>query len=183
MIYDDPVEQMIADNKGLVYYIIDKHFPIYRGDDDMIQCGMIGLWKACKEFNSEISKFATFASKCILNEIIMEFRVRNHWALASSPYVSAVVSLDDPVENTEGLTVGSMIADPVDHFATYSADQSIKEIFDSLNDRDTTIVNMLIDGKNQTEIGRYFGFSQSYTSRIIRNIRKLVRKKIQVNRY
>ena len=69
-------EQLVVDNMKLVYSIIHKRYPSFRYDEDLIQCGMVGLCKAAETWDKNKSKFSTYASSCIMNEIAREFRKR-----------------------------------------------------------------------------------------------------------
>ena len=67
--------QKILENKKLVYFIINKYYPERRNDEDIIQVGMIGLWKAIELFDeSKGYKFSTFATTVIRNAIKQELR-------------------------------------------------------------------------------------------------------------
>ena len=52
-------ETLFHENIKLIYWLIRKYYPQYIYDDDVIQCGMIGLWKASKSYDPEKSQFAT----------------------------------------------------------------------------------------------------------------------------
>lgn len=69
-------DDLIIENMKLVYYLISKYYPTFIGDEDLQQVGMLGLCKAANTWNEEKSKFSTYASKCILNEINFEFKRR-----------------------------------------------------------------------------------------------------------
>lgn len=78
-------KQFIEDNVKLVYYLIQKYYPTYAYDEDIIQCGMIGLCKAAKAWQQK-GKFSSYAKKCIFNEIKNELKYRQKH--------SAVISLE-----------------------------------------------------------------------------------------
>ena len=68
-------EKLIRHNLRLVAHIIKKYYASYRDQEDLISIGTIGLIKAASTFNSSKgTKFATYASRCIENEILMYFR-------------------------------------------------------------------------------------------------------------
>lgn len=69
-------DDLIIDNMKLVYFLISKYYPTFIGDEDLQQVGMLGLCKAANTWKEEKSTFSTYASKCILNEINLEFRKR-----------------------------------------------------------------------------------------------------------
>lgn len=63
-------EQKIIDNMNLVHYIVHKHFPQYITNQDVIQNGYVGLIKAVDSFDESMGNtFATYAARCIFNEI------------------------------------------------------------------------------------------------------------------
>lgn len=68
-----PQERFEA-NKPLVYSAIKKRFIQYQFDEDIMQEGMLGLWKACLTFKQGYGAFSTYAYPCILNAIGMQFR-------------------------------------------------------------------------------------------------------------
>lgn len=70
-------EKLITENMKLVYYLIHRYYPTFSNDEDLEQIGMVGLCLAAERWDSTKSKFTTFASKVILNEIKQEFRRRN----------------------------------------------------------------------------------------------------------
>lgn len=68
------LEQLIRDNVGLVYTVLNKHFPQYRKDEDYIQAGMIGLALAAKFYEKSRGPFSTYAFRSIRNEIWKAWR-------------------------------------------------------------------------------------------------------------
>lgn len=77
--------ELIEKNMGLVYYIINKHYPTYKNNEDVIQEGMVGLCYAAENYDETKSKFSTFASMCIRNNIRNYFKKNskhdNHFSL------------------------------------------------------------------------------------------------------
>ena len=66
----------VIDNIPLVYYIIAHDYSKYIGDEDIIQCGLLGLVEASKKYNPEKGKFASYARNYIHHEIINELKQR-----------------------------------------------------------------------------------------------------------
>lgn len=80
-------DELITENMNLVYSLINKEFPTYIGDEDLIQCGMVGLCKAADKWDESKSEFSTFAWRCIRHEILHEFRSRKkHYGVLSLDY-------------------------------------------------------------------------------------------------
>lgn len=94
-------QKLVEDNLKLVYSVIHKCYPTYSCDEDLAQCGMLGLCRAAMNWDSTKSTFGTYAFQCIKNAIGKEFRIRNKH--------NQCVSLDTPI--AEDLTIGDMIAD------------------------------------------------------------------------
>lgn len=69
-------KKFIEENINLVYFIINKYYKSYSKDEDIIQCGMLGLCKAAERWEPTKSKFSTFAGSCIRNEIKYELQAR-----------------------------------------------------------------------------------------------------------
>lgn len=68
-------DQKIIENLKLVNHILQKQFPNLARNEDMFQIGCVGLIKAVDTFNEDAGiSFSTYASKCIMNEILMELR-------------------------------------------------------------------------------------------------------------
>ena len=82
-------QKFIEENMKLVYVIIREYYPTFISDEDIIQCGMIGLCKAANKWEKR-GKFSSFARKIILDEIRNELRYRNKF--------SVEVSLDKVLE-------------------------------------------------------------------------------------
>lgn len=64
-------EERFENNQKLVYFVFNQYYKrlkMYK--DDLLQCGMVGLWKACLNFDENLNyKFSNFAIKCIKNEM------------------------------------------------------------------------------------------------------------------
>lgn len=69
--------KLFDDNIGLVYYVISKKYPSRTRDEDFRQIGFMALWRAVLTYNESISKFATYAIKCITNEYGKECRAES----------------------------------------------------------------------------------------------------------
>ena len=67
-------EQLVEDNINLVYYTIVRYYPLHKGDEDIIQNGMIGLCRAAIDYNPEKGAFSTYAIRKIRSAIGYEFR-------------------------------------------------------------------------------------------------------------
>ena len=76
-------QKFIEDNIGLVYYLVQKYYPHLAKDEDIIQCGTIGLCEAAENWKKQ-SKFSYYAKSRILGAIKDELRNRNRWSVETS---------------------------------------------------------------------------------------------------
>ena len=67
-------QQLVEDNMNLVYFTIARYYPRHKGDEDIIQIGMIGLCKAAMSYDESKGQFSTYATLKIRSTISYEFR-------------------------------------------------------------------------------------------------------------
>lgn len=186
MLEDNPHkarQELITHNLRLVVYIAKKFENTTSNVEDLISIGTIGLIKAVNTFcpNKNI-KLATYASRCIENEILMFLR-------KSSQYKNEV-SIDEPL-NTDWdgneLLLSDILGtdDDVVCKGVESEAENIMlmEALDTLSEREQSIMRMrfgLDDGKEKTqkEVADIIGISQSYISRIEKKIVKHLKKEL-----
>lgn len=136
-------KNLIEDNMRLVYFLINKYYPTFTNDEDIVQSGMLGLCRAAETWNEEKSVFSTYASKCILNEIKKELRERKkHNGVLSLDYSQ----LD---ENGESNTFGDSIMGDED--VSYFGYDSF---LDSLSPLDQAIIKYKQVGLTTAEIAK-----------------------------
>ncbi|MGN1207992.1 MAG: RNA polymerase sporulation sigma factor SigK [Christensenellales bacterium] len=174
---------LIEHNLRLVVYIAKKFDNTGESLEDLISVGSIGLIKAIKNFNLEKNiKLATFASRCIENEILMFLR--------KSVRTKNEISLEEPLNvDSEGnelvlADVISMENDSVTKNLENACEQKILlELVDRLNKREKEIINLRFglnncEEKTQKEVADMLGISQSYISRIEKKIISKLKKEI-----
>ena len=157
-------QQLIEENMNLVYFLINKYYPTFIKDEDLIQTGMIGLCRAAETWDESKSEFSTFASKCVLNEICNEFGRRcRHKETLSLDYK---VKLDNGDEADFGeIIAGSEDVDFVDY----------ERFYRELKPWEKQIVEYKQLGLTNKEIGKKVGCSANNVSRKIRELRYLWR--------
>ncbi|MGN1480962.1 RNA polymerase sporulation sigma factor SigE [Porcipelethomonas sp.] len=179
-------ETLIVHNLRLVVYIAKKFESTGTGVEDLISIGTIGLIKAVNTFCPDKNiKLATYASRCIENEILMFLR-------KSSQYRNEI-SIDEPLNidwDGNELLLSDILGtdeDVVNKGIESEAERCmLREAVDSLGGREKQIMEMrfgLVDGKEKTqkEVADLIGISQSYISRlekkIIKNLKIELEKK------
>ncbi len=177
-------QTLIERNLRLVVYIAKKYEGSVPDISDLVSVGAIGLIKAVNSFNIERNiKLATFASRCIENEILMYLRkvVRR----------KCEISLDEPLNtDLEGneLLLGDVIgtdADIVSRELEKKAEIDILyQSFKTLTPREIMIIKMRYglmneEEKTQKEIADMLGISQSYISRLEKKVLNKLKKEMQ----
>ena len=174
---------LVERNLRLVVYIAKKFENTGIGIEDLISIGTIGLMKGVNTFNSEKKiKLATYASRCIENEILMYLRRNNK--------IKSEVSIDEPLnKDSDGneLLLSDILGTEADITYRKLEDevdmQLLKEAIKKLNDREKNIMEMrfgFISGKERTqkEVADELGISQSYISRLEKKIINKMKKDI-----
>lgn len=165
-------ERLFFENKDLAHWLIKMYYFQYLHNDDMTQEALIGLWKACRTWNPGIgTKFSSYASRVILNEIRMAYR-------RERPPEFIMISLDDDIPDAEGLTMADMIEDPNGNIEDSGV--FLKDFMSRLTAKEKAVVEMLAQGFTQKEIGARLGFSRAYCSKIKTSIRNKYKRSVNM---
>lgn len=178
--------QLIEHNLRLVVYIARKFEGTNINLDDLISIGTIGLIKAINTFRLEKNiKLATYASRCIENEILMYLRRNNKTKNEVSIYESLNIDRDGN-ELLLSDTLGTENDMVFSRFETESDKKILSVIIDKLNDRERQIVYLryginsdMGEEKTQKEVADMLGISQSYISRLEKRIITRLKKEIR----
>ena len=171
----DARNALIEHNLRLVVYIAKKFESTGTGIEDLISIGTIGLCKAVNTFRSDKNiKLATYASRCIENEILMHLRKQSG--------KGGEVSLDEPLNvdfDGNELLLSDILGSEEDGVA-YELEQreereAIRRAVASLDERERLIIELRygLSGREemtQKEVATYLGISQSYISRLEKKI-------------
>ena len=182
---NEAIAVLVEHNLRLVVYIAKKFDNTGIGVEDLISIGTIGLMKAINTFKSEKKiKLATYASRCIENEILMYLRRTSKTKLE--------VSIDEPLNvdwdgnelllsdilGTDENIISKELEEEVDK-------KMLRKALERLNERERTIIQLRfgldsVDGieKTQKEVADILGISQSYISRLEKKIMKRLKKEI-----
>lgn len=176
---------LIEHNLRLVVYIAKKFDNTAVGVEDLISIGTIGLIKAINTFNPEKNiKLATYASRCIENEILMYLR--------RSSKMKAEVSIDEPLNvdwDGNELLLSDILGTEEDTIYKDLEQEAERKILikalNLLSARERSIIQMrfgigTVDGeeKTQKEVADLLGISQSYISRLEKKIMVRLRKEM-----
>ena len=174
--------KLIEHNLRLVAHIIKKYYNVSTDQEDLISIGTIGLIKAVSTFDyAKKTRFATYASRCIENEILMHFR-----SLKKS---AGDVYFDEPIDTDKDgntLTLIDIIAeddgiiDKID--LNIKSEQLYRFIDECLDERETDIIKRRyglygLKPLTQREVAEQLGISRSYVSRIEKKALQTLKKK------
>ena len=175
--------KLIEHNLRLVAHIIKKYYGSSAEQEDLISIGTIGLIKAVSTFNYEKgTRFATYAARCIENEILMYFRNKKKYAQD--------VSISDPIDcdkDGNSLSLMDIMAD--EHSVSEDiedrlrAEKLYKSISEVLSPREKEIIYLRygLKGKKaytQIEVAKRLGISRSYVSRIEKKALGLLKERL-----
>lgn len=168
---EDARQELILHNLRLVSHIVRKYYASSKNQDDLVSVGVIGLVKAVDSFNSSNgARFATYAAKCIQNEILMHFR--------SQKKLSAEVSLNETIDvDRDGNPLTYIDVISCDESLTYdierkiSSQRALRYVNTVLDERERRIITMRYglggdEPMTQREVASALGISRSYVSRI-----------------
>lgn len=159
---------LIRHNLRLVAHVTKKYYAACGGQDDLISIGTIGLIKAVDTFDpARASKFSSYASRCIENELRMELRRTRREGVQTS--------LQEPLEGSDGqLTLADTLPDPtvMEDDCEQRADAArLRRMVEALPPRECRLLTLRygLGGcppQTQQEVAQQLGISRSYVSRI-----------------
>ena len=166
---------LVEHNLRLVAHIVKKYYAQTGDQDDLISIGTIGLMKGVNTFNTDKNiKLATYASRCIENEILMQLR--------RTSKMRYEVSLDEPLKidyDGNELLLSDVMGTDEDTIYQYiekDIDYSLLQTaMSKLSKRERTIVELRFglrgrEERTQKEVADLLGISQSYISRLEKKI-------------
>ena len=177
-------DALIEHNLRLVVFISKRFENTGVGIEELVSIGTVGLIKAITTYNKEkCIKLATYASRCIENEILMFIR--------KNSLHKRDVSIDEPLSvdwDGNELLLSDVLGSDIDSISRKMEEAEerriLRDAVKKLNSRERVIIEMrfgLCDGKEltQKEVADALGISQSYISRLEKKIMVRLRKKIE----
>ena len=176
--------KLIEHNLRLVAHIVKKYYAVTADQEDLISIGTVGLIKGVSTYRPDKNvRLATYASRCIENEILMFFRSQRKSAQD--------LSLSDSIESDrEGnaLSIQDVLAEEDDMFDAVSASEMRSQVRQSvdtvLDDREAELISLRygLDGGQaltQRETAAKLGISRSYVSRIEKKALEKLRRALE----
>ena len=175
---------LIERNLRLVAHIIKKYYSANAETEELLSVGTVGLIKAINSFDATKGvRLATYAARCIDNEILMFFRNKKKTALD--------ISFEEPIEQDgdgNPLTLMDVISQDdtiLEEIDLKKKIRLVRQFVSEINDpREKNIILLRygLDGKEpmtQNEIARMYGISRSYVSRIETKCLKKLKKRFE----
>lgn len=175
---------LIERNLRLVAHIMKKYYAQTSDQEDLISIGTIGLMKGISTFDpSKGARLATYAARCVENEILMHFRAQRKSAQD--------VSLSDYIETgTDGapLQLMDVVSEDCDLLEQVSAKEmvvSLRKAMDScLTEQERQVIQLRYGlsgqgAKRQREVAEITGISRSYISRIEKRALQKLRRELE----
>lgn len=155
--------ELIEENMKLVYFIINKYFPTYIGNEDVIQDGMIGLCRAADAYDPNKGAFSTIASKYIINEVRHGLRDKSLKCL----------SLDRLVADDIDSDLHEIVAKEIVNF-----DDGLEreKFYNTLSKRQREVYRGLERELTQAEIAKELGVTHSAVGQVARTIKRRWRR-------
>lgn len=178
----EALDILVERNLRLVAHVMKKYQNVSEDMEDLISYGTIGLIKAVKSYMPDKgSRLATYAAKCIDNEVLMLFRSRKKF--------SREVSLYEPIgtdkEGNEVRLLDILVYDQLDVVESLQIREDVQKLRDIfykvLSERERDIIAYRYGLRNgyeftQREIGEKLGISRSYVSRMEKRALEKLRK-------
>ena len=184
--YDEGArDKLIEHNLRLVVYIAKRFENTGVGIEDLVSIGTIGLVKAINTFKSDKNiKIATYASRCIENEILMYIR--------KTAGIKAEVSIDEPLNvdwDGNELLLSDILGSDEEDGIVFEIEQieeraAIRRAVENLSDREREIIELRYGMRGgveltQKEVADRLGISQSYISRLEKKIISKLREELE----
>ncbi len=179
-------EQLIEHNLRLVAHIVKKYYASAKNQEDLISIGTIGLIKAIDSYDIDKgAKFATYAAKCLQNEILMYFRAQKK--LSCEVSLNEAIDTDkdgNPLTFSDVIACEDTIAEDID--IKINSAKVISIIRSHLTPRERQIIVMRFGLNNkkpltQREIAVMLNISRSYVSRIEKAAIEKIRSEFNKN--
>ena len=167
----DAREKLIVHNLRLVSHIVRKYYSSSNMQEDLVSVGSLGLIKAVDSFDTEKgARFATYAAKCIQNEILMFFRQQRK--LQSEVSINDAIDVDrdgNPLTYIDVISCDESISAEIER--KISSDRALRYVSTLLTERERQIITLRygLNGgtvMTQRQIAELLKISRSYVSRI-----------------
>ncbi len=180
-------QELILHNLRLVSHIVRKYYASAKNSEDLVSIGTLGLIKAVDTFRiSEGAKFATYAARCIQNEILMHFRSQKK--LSSEISLNETIDVDrdgNPLTYIDVISCDESLTSEIERKIT--SERALRYVNTILDPRERQIITMRYGlyhtrAMTQREIAEILHISRSYVSRIEKSALEKLQEAFQAKR-
>ena len=174
---------LIERNLRLVAHVIKKYYANSAEQDDLISVGTIGLIKGITSFDScKGTKLATYAARCIENEIFMYFRAQRK--VQNETFISDPIDMDDDGNSLTYMDIVCEDSDIIDNIDLKINCRKLYSFVERLPEREKLIITLRYGLYNtkaltQKEVAAKLGISRSYVSRIEKKVIEFLKEKFK----
>lgn len=162
------IDTLYERNKRLMFHIANKFSNVKLEYDDFIGCGDLAFVKAIKSFNPNKSKWVTFFSKIMVNEILMINRKLNKQVEIIS--IETVIFSDNEQNVLTLQDIIPALKDAMDEAINLMTIEEILELSKKLSHKKREVLGLYLLEMKQKDIGQKLDISQSYVARLIKKI-------------
>lgn len=163
-------EELYSRNEPLVRWTIKKYYPDFMDDEDLMQEGRIGLWRACLAYDEKKGlKFSPVAVSYIRNALRHGYEKLYGRSLGKRRLLWSVQSLYEPIGHDDLLLQDIIPGD------TDVAFLDISGALSRMSDRDREILYLMIDGFSQKEIAKRVHVSERTIYRVLQITKRIFR--------
>ena len=164
-------EKLIVHNLRLVSHVVRKYYGTAQDQEDLVSIGTIGLIKAVDTFKEENgARFATYAARCIQNEILMYFRSQKKHATEVSIHETIDVDRDgNPLTYMDVMATEDNVTEELDARVKSERVRLLVETVLDARERQIVTLRYGLSGQaplTQRQVAQLLGISRSYVSRI-----------------
>ncbi len=177
-------EKLIVHNLRLVSHIVRKYYSTAKNQEDLVSLGTLGLVKAVDSFDPvHGARFATYAAKCIQNEILMHFRSQRK--LQNEVSISDTIDTDrdgNPLTYEDIISTDENMAEDLDRKMLAERALSFADTILTSREQQIIFLRYGIGGgkpRTQKETAARLGISRSYVSRIEKSALEKLRKALE----
>ncbi len=188
---NEALEYLIAKYHDLVVGKVSKYFIIGAEEEDIIQEGLIGLYKAIMNYKKDsASSFKSFANLCIERQLITAIKTSNrqkHMPLNSYVSLNMPAYDEDNDSNNSSYELGEMLntdtsEDPLEMITKQEYIKNVEEVIDkTLSSFEKQVLNRYVQGESYTEIANGLNTQVKSIDNAIQRIRKKTNKNIDKN--
>lgn len=165
------LDSLYRQNERYIHHICKKYLNLGIPYDDLVGCADLAFMKAIKQFNPNQSKWLTYYSRIISNEILMLNRKQRRW--------NDCISLQKVINEDGGghmLTLEETLQSE-DELYSKVLTKEVARALRKLPAIQQQVMLLTLDGNTQKSIGKRLGLSQSYISRVLQASRKQLKNK------